>query len=240
MIYLQAVLEFLTKYDLYFLPILFGMVFLFGMANWSVNVYAKQNAKFERCRRKIISNPQQTAKYIQNLPSEYRRQYRAYVSSGASRPSLVFEFVKCKNKLLFWRTFIAVATIVSAYIVAFAFDLSHRDYVIYQVAFWLAFAIVLVINGAVYRSDERKARKIFAKLVAELNKHVEVKPQQQDNVTADAIKQLSKCNVTDEVLTRASEILRDKGLSGERTVEEQRKINCALNGLLQSYARNQQ
>ena len=51
------------------------------------------------------------------------------------------------------------------------------------------------------------------------------------------LKEFNKRDVNDVALSRASELLRSKGLTADRSVEQQRKLNGALNGLLQSYAR---
>ena len=56
--------------------------------------------------------------------------------------------------------------------------------------------------------------------------------------TLQQIRQLGKCEPTNAVFTRAAELLHNKGLnSGDRTVSQQRKLNNALNGLLQSYSK---
>ena len=54
---------------------------------------------------------------------------------------------------------------------------------------------------------------------------------------AEKLSALQK-NGNGNALEKASKILRDVGLENQRTAQEQRAINTALNGLLQSYARS--
>lgn len=239
MAYLNFILQFIEAYDCILLPLIALSLVLFGVVNWSRNVYRKNNKKIAACCRKVASYPHKTAQYVNSLPAEYRRQWRAYQNSKASKPSLTFEFVPLKRRIVLVREFCFGALLSALYVVAFAFDLSHTDYLIFQIVFWLGFALALVVNKLISRRKEYKAKQIFAKLVAELNRSVDYtadKSEEVDN-TVKKLQQLNKCEVTGAVLTRASELLRSKGLDTNRSAAQQRKLNLALNGLLQSYAK---
>lgn len=237
--YITTVLQFLEKYDVIVLSVAAALLTLFAVVNFSVNVYRKQNKKITAVTNKIASFPNKTAQFTSALPSEYKRQWRAYVNSGAAKPSLTFEFAPIKNRVRLLRLFILTAVISSLYIAAFAFDTARREYIIFQIVFWLAFALIMIVRKILSVRKERKAKRIFARFVTELNRATAL-PQsaaEQLDKTVAELKEINKRDVTDAALSRASELLHSKGLSANRSVEQQRKLNGALNGLLQSYAR---
>ena len=97
----------------------------------------------------------------------------------------------------------------------------------------------MIVSKILHVRKERKAKRIFARLVTELNRATEI-PQsaaEQLDKTVAELKEFNKRDVNVVALSRASELLRSKGLTADRSVEQQRKLNGALNGLLQSYAR---
>ena len=234
--YINTVLDFLSEYSIIILPILFSTVFLYGLANWFTNPYRKQNRTLLACYKGAVSYPDKISKYADRLPQEYRRQWRVVVNCGA-KPALVFEFVAKRKRLrLLW--LVAMSAIVgTAYVAVYFVTQRYFSYLIFQVVFWLAFGLVTVANKAVKNSQERYARKIFAKLVAQFNRCAPVKSDVVDE-TVKQLQQLNRHEVGDEAVGKASELLRNKGLTTNRTVEEQRRINSALNGLLQAYSRN--
>ena len=234
--YINTVLNFLNDHSIIILPILFATVFLFGLANWLTNPYRKQNKKFSACFRNVCAYPDKIAKYVDKLPEDYRRQWRVVINCEA-KPSLAFEFVtKRKRWHLLW-LFVLSAVVSALYVAVFIVTERYFSYLVFQVVFWLAFGLVMVANKAVKVSQERHSRKIFARLVAQFNRCVPI----TSDVVEETVKQLQQLNrheVNDTIVGKASELLRNKGLGTNRTVEEQRKINSALNGLLQAYSRN--
>ena len=231
---LEKILQFLVNYDIFVLIGVFGCLFVFCLVNWCKNPYRRQNRKLEMCRQRIASNPRLAGLFAVMLPDEYRRQWRAYVNGGAQRPSLVFEFVPKKRHVAFWHLFALDAAVCSAYLWAFANDVSAREYVVVQVVFWLAFALFCVVDSVLFGKKEKKARRVFGKFVAQLNALQKADSKQ----LAPQIEGIRKENApVEETLQRASELLRKNGLEGNRTVQEQQQINKALNSLLQSYAR---
>lgn len=238
--YINIVINFFTLYDFIILPAISGALTLFCLANFCKNVYARQNKKLLSIARKICSYPHKTEQYANTLPKEYKRQWRAYLNSNAKQPSLMFEFVPFKNRLYLLRLVILAAITCSVYIVAFILDTTRTDYLIFQIVFWLAFTLVIIADYQLAKLHERKAKRIFARLVSELNKNLATEQVKEENLddTIKQIRNLSECEPTNAVFDRASQLLHEKGLNGERTVEQQRKLNNALNGLLQSYTKN--
>lgn len=237
--YIKIFLDFITLYDYILLPIISGALAIFCIVNFCKNPYRKQNRKITSVTRRICSFPHKAEIYVNNLPQEYRRQWRAFVNSEAKQPSLVFEFAPVKNRIYCLRLTILAAIASFGYLTAFIFDVNRTDYLIFQIVFWLAFALTMVADRLLFKCRESKAKKVFARLVNELNRSM-TKEQTKEEKLDDAlheIRQLGKCEPTNAVFTRAAQILHDKGLNGERTVSQQRKLNNALNGLLQSYSK---
>ncbi len=242
MTYIKAVLQFITDYDFIILPVISLVLVCFGVINWTRNVYRKQNKKLTACARKIASYPHKTNQYATAmLPAEYKRQWRAYVNGKAEKPSLTFEFAPVKNSICLVRLFVLAAIVSVLYVVAFAFDLSRRDYIVFKIFFWLGFSLSMVVNKLLFIRKERKAKQIFARFVAELNRYADCSKDSVAEIeeTVKKLQQLKKCEVSDAVLCKASSLLRDKGLNTDRSAAQQRKLNAALNGLLQSYSRSE-
>lgn len=237
--YIKIFLDFITLYDYVFLPIVSAALAVFCIANFCKNLYRKQNRKIVAVTRKICSFPHKTALYTNGLPAEYRRQWRAYVNSEAKQPSLIFEFAPIKNRIRCVRLIVLAAILSSCYLVAFIFDLSRHDYLIFQIVFWLAFTLTMIADRLLFKCRESKAKKIFARLINELNRALTKEQTKEERLgdTLQEIRQLGKCEPTNAVFTRAAELLHDKGLNSDRTVSQQRKLNNALNGLLQSYSK---
>lgn len=233
--YINTVFNFLNEYSVIILPVLFATVLLYGVANWLTDPYRKQNKKLIACYKGVCSFPDKVAKYADKLPDDYRRQWRVVINCEV-KPSLAFEFVpKRRNLRLLW--FLVVSAVVStAYIAVFFMTERYYSYLVFQGVYWLAFTLVTIINHAVNSHQQKRARKIFARLVTQLNRCVPIRSESVEE-TVRQLQQLNNCMVDDTIIGKASELLRKKGLETNRTVDEQRMINNALNSLLQSYSR---
>ena len=237
--YINVVLNFLNQHYLIILPCAAALLFLFGMVNWATNVYRRQNRKIAYCSRIVASYPDKVMLYANLLPENYRRQWRAFVNSGAEKPSDVFEFVRLRKKTHFVWLVVIAALCSSLYVAVFALVNMQIGYLVYQVAFWLAFGLIIVADKAIRRNNERRAKQQFGKLVALLNRAAAL-PKSDDTIIEETVQKLNtlkKNEVNDAVIGQASALLRGKGLDGNRSVEQQRKLNVALNGLLQAYAK---
>ncbi len=231
------VIDFLISYDVFILPATFLSVWVFGIVNWCKNVYRKQNHALENCRTCVLRNPKFAGVFVASVPEEYRRQWRAFVNSNAARPSLVFEFVPRKNKVRLAHLFVLCAVVSLVYLALFVYDTAHRDYVVFQFAFWLAFALVMIVDMLIFRKKEKRARQIFGRFVAQLNATKSEVGRLENKTVAQKLNGLKANNELS--IEKASEILREDGLHAVRTVEEQKDINTALNGLLQAYSNTQ-
>ena len=237
--YINTVLNFLNANSVIILPILLATVILYGLANWLTNPYRKQNKKFAASYKSVCAYPDKVAKYAEKLPEDYRRQWRILLNCGSATPALVFEFVKKRKRARLLWLFVLAAIINVTYVAVFFVAERNFSYLIFQVVFWLAFGLVIVANKAVCKKQEKRARQIFAKFVTQVNRSA---PLHSDTVdqTVKQLQQFNRHEVNDSVVGQASELLRNKGLDQNRSVEQQRKLNGALNGLLQAYSRGAQ
>ncbi len=233
MFYLQKACEILCACDFVVLPICFAAVWVFGVINWCTSAYSKQNKLLEECRRKVVCNPKLAGTSVALLPPEYARQWRAYVNSGAIRPSLVFEFVAKPKKLRFLALPIVAAVVCLCYLAVFFADFSKVQYLVFQAAFALSFVVVLLVNTRIFAQREKFARQTFGRLVATLN------AVGACDCTPDVLAQLNKLkdHLGDDALQKACELLHQNGLDTKRTVQQQKQINQALNGLVQAYSK---
>lgn len=239
--YIKIVMEYVSKYAFVIMGALMVLVGIFGLVNLCYNPYRRQNKKMKICRRKILAYPNKISKQIEVLPEDYRRQWRAYERSGADRPSLVFEFIKKKHKLKLMWLYVAAAVLSLIFVAAFVMGDARYDYLIFQLVVWLTFAMFAIASKGAFGIRERKAKQIFGKFINELNRQTSLNNKDVSGVVERAVRSLNELNgreVTRSTLSRASEILRKKGLDTDRTADEQRKINTALNSLLQAYAKN--
>lgn len=238
MYYVIKILGWMDKYRLLVLGALFGALVLFGIVNLLYDPYRKQNRKFVLCTRSMRAFPDKTALYVTGLTEEYRRQWRAFVNCGTDKPALVFEFAPLHKRVLALWLLVGTSVVTSLYLAVFVMIRHSYVYVVLQVVFWLMFALFLIADKLVAKRRQRRARKIFAQFVTQLSACT---PKSHATLAEDTVKALNKLNraeVTDATVGQASEILRSKGLAENRTVDEQRRINLALNGLLQAYAKN--
>lgn len=236
---LEWLMAFVVKNDVAVMIGAFVLLIVWDIGNILPNIYRKQIAAMEKCRRLIIADSDKTALHVRFLPDEYRRQWRAFVRTKAEKPSLAFEFVRLHRRWQLWGLF-GLAVFCSAFLFGlYVPEESNESYVVFQIAFGNAVALSFVIICAINAKRERFARFAFGRLVAELNKHLDLQSAEKQDFedTVRRINDLNRMPVTQNTLGRAAEILKTKGLDENRTASQQRKLNLALNSLLQAYAR---
>ncbi len=238
--YIVTFLQFLNAHHGVVLTVAAAGVALFALINLLHDPYRRTNARLKKCTGLMCSYPAKTALYMAALPQEYRRMWRAFVNSGVDKPTLIFEFVPRQKRLLAMWLPIAAGIVTSAYIAVYAIVQRSGIFVAAQVAFWALTALILVLDRVIFRKNTRKAKRIFARFAAQLTANTPKHPSTVAAETVESLTRLNKQPITDETVGKASEILHNRGLSENRTVEEQRRINVALNGLLQSYAKGAQ
>lgn len=256
---MQQLLYFLLNYKTFVLIATFGILSITALVNFAYNPYGKQNAKLKRFNKKIVMHPSSVVTEIHILPKEYQRQWRAYVNSGCNKPSTVFEFVKLPTPYLLWFAHFA-ATATSTFYLVMAILLNYSSLFTTQIVFLLLSVMVVLVKNIINKINLAHARKIFGKFLHDLNRITQLyknsnqqqnpvenhtsthqnnasfdtQPSQQSVIIPHS-EQISQGETSNEtIVDKAVRILRQKGLENPRTVEEQRKLNLALNNLLQA------
>lgn len=312
---MEQLLHFLLTYQNYVFLAMFGLLAFVAFVNFVHNPYAKQNAQLKRFNKRTLQKPSCIVLQVKHLPAEYQRQWRAFVNSGCSKPSTVFEFVKLRKRYLLWFVHFVATTTSIAYIVI-GILLNDAQIFTTQVAFLLFSILVMLLNKLIGEINIAFARRVFGKFLHDLNavthilkeeKHPTEQPTAQFGSVGSFTQQTSAdqhlqgavpkqqsaiptttqtvistptqphCEPTSmdsqnrtptakstvvlqdvvghsptteplshplntqspiddngDIIEKAVQILKQKGLDNPRTAEEQRKLNIALNNLLQA------
>lgn len=230
-------LQFFNTYSDFFAAGMFLSLCFVAIANWTYNPYAWQNRRLDNCSRVMTLRPEHVFDQPKLLSGDYRRQWRAYLNSHADKPSAVFEFVPKRHRVLCVRLLVLSTAVAVCFAVSFAFSLTASDILVFAV-YALSLIVVLLLSRAFFLARERRAKRKFGKFVALLNKRNANCVPPASNLSEDITKinRLARTQPDDEALDKVAEILRKNGLDKTRTVEEQRKLNNAVNALLLAYA----
>lgn len=234
---IERCIQFFNTYHVFVAVFMFCGLAFYVTANTFANPYRKQNRAFTHAIRKMLTNPHSRFVDINLLTDEYRRQWRAFCCGHADKPSSVMEFVPLKNKPKLLLLLVCASVCAASFVAAFVFDLTKTVYVAVALVYFSLVAHAFVIVRYARAVKQRNARRLFGKFVALLNRHA-VLPTLNDFGTIDKLTRLSDCIVDEHAAERAATILHDAGLTCQRTVDEQRKINRAVNGFLQTYAKS--
>ena len=264
-------LQFLLTHQTSVFFAMFATLAFVGFVNLLYNPYAKQNAKFTVFCKRVLRKPSTILWETKKLPNEYQRQWRAFVNSHSTKPSVVFEFVKRPHKYLLWFAHF-VACLVCLVYFAIAIVTCNQTMFATQVCFALFSVLIVLLSHLIAKYNLAQARRTFGRFLHNLNcvtqlvkgeqcanhPNTQVEPCQLCPKTSQDVAKPSQtegptqsttstpvaptANQTPEsmeqnnndIVERAIHILRQKGLDTPRTVEEQRRLNIALNNLLQA------
>ena len=250
---------------------MFATLAFVGFVNLLHNAYAKQNAKLKTFSKRVMRKPSSIIWETKRLPQVYQRQWRAFVNSGATKPSVVFEFVKRPHKYLLWFAHFVACVLCVAY-VCIAILLQDQTMLVTQITFALFSVLLVLLSHLLAKINLAHARRVFGKFLHNLNCVVQIVRGEQIPTTQNA--PVQPCQVAEspapsdsptpqadlqsqspapqsqspslpktpppvvqnssDTVENAIKILRQKGLDNPRTIEEQRKLNIALNNLLQA------
>ena len=264
-------LQFLLTHQTSVFFAMFATLAFVGLVNLLYNPYAKQNAKFTAFCKRVLRKPSTILWETKKLPNEYQRQWRAFVNSHSTKPSVVFEFVKRPHKYLLWFAHF-VACLVCLVYFAIAIVTCNQTMFTTQVCFALFSVLLVLLSHLIAKINLAHARRVFGKFLHNLNcvtqlvkgeqcanhPNTQVEPCQLCPKTSQDVAKPSQteaptqpststpvvptANQTPEpmeqnnndIVKSAIQLLRQKGLDNPRTVEEQRRLNIALNNLLQA------
>jgi hypothetical protein len=181
------------------------------------------------------------------IPPAYKHQWKIYTYTAGVKPSEVLTFNKQKQTSpLFWVN-IACLAVAAFYVACYFVNMAYYRVIAYAVCYALCFALLTCLVAVIKRLREKTAYKTFYSFLmmldccfnrgyraaADEDVTEETKEAVRDTISQiDIIRGAGGPNV----LARVSEVLREKGLDTDRSVDEQKLLNAALNGLLQSMA----
>lgn len=229
-------LKFFNTYYDFFAIGMFAALVLFVFVNVIGNNYAKQNQAFLRCIDLMLSHPDRAFTAADMLPQEYRRQWRAYVNGNADKPSAVMEFVPLRRPVvLVWMAVLSVLAEI-CFGISLAASPDNRIAQLYFVAYLLCWVVAALFMRHINNARTNTARKLFGKFVALANKQREMPDAPTADEVVKQISYFSKNSPDNGTLAKVADLLRKCGLDKSRTVDEQRKLNNAVNKLLLAYA----
>lgn len=229
-------IEFFNTYDVFFAIGMFVLLVLFAVVNLIADRYRRQNRRFNAAVSDMLAHPNASFAGAEKLPEEYRRQWRAFLGGSAEKPSDVFEFVPLKRRLVSIIPFVCSALCAVLFVVAFVPDTLRTSYLLVSLLYVSVAVHVFVLIRHANIAKTLRAKRLFAKFVALLNRRADL-PERKTPIDENVreINRIAKKSPDESALVRVADILRSMGLSEKRTVEQQRKINNAVNGLLQSF-----
>lgn len=234
---MKHVVNFLQMHSSILFAGTFASLTIFFVANLLNNPYRKDNKRLNAFVRKTLFDTSATGENLRLLPEAYRRQWRAYLHGNAASPSVIFEFAAvCFRPVLL--SLYALSCLASvAYLILFISRPVAREYLAFPLLFGMCSAYMFTVLHYTQKANKQRAIRLFGKAVAILNKYARLG---KSNV-ADTDKTVAELNklrsyaATDELLQRASQILREGCPAEQRSPDDQRRINLALNGLLQAH-----
>ena len=239
---LALALKFVTEYYVYFFCGILLALILFLILSIGTDAYGKDLKKILKAT-KILGQTKDAA-FADSLPLEYRFMWQTYATGANILPRDIFRFVKKKQRKR--GVISAVAAVVFAMALAvFNVALGSFDtFVIFGAAFSaLFFGASLLWVNFIFSLREKKITLSVAKLVGYMdavfgknNGELTADGEIDEKATEELIEKiefLREGGVPQFNAQKIASLLSAEKLSQKRTVEQQKKLNEALNGLVQ-------
>ena len=241
------VLNFVTNYYAYFFCGIFLTLILFLILSIGTDAYGKDLKKIIKATK--ILGQTKDACFAGSLPLEYRFMWQTYATSSNILPRDVFRFVKKKQSR---RGAVAavIAVIFAMAVAVFSIASGKIDnFVVFGAAFSaLFFGAALLWINLVFSTREKKITLSVAKLIGymdavfgknkgEISADGEIDEKATDELI-EKIEFLREGGVPQFNAQKIASLLSTEKLSQKRTVEQQKKLNEALNGLVQIISYN--
>ncbi len=218
----------------YYIFIALAVTFVtYFLANLLQNPYQQINARLAKGVKKI-NKKGANANIVKYMDKTYKMQWNVFCRSQLARPSQVMLFDK-QNFVYRLNLLYVFATIIALGVGYYGIVYTQDVFLFVAVAFVLASYIGFSLVNLHKKRCTKRAQQQFAKFVVQLNKNF-YKKEQTSSGKIDKL----KTALHQDTLQKAQKILQENGLNKQRTAQEQQKMNVAMNGLLQAYARAQQ
>lgn len=217
------------------------LLIAFLIINLAINLYARDLKKIQKAIKTLKATKNES--FAAELPIEYRFMWHSYLASQNKYPRDFFRFVKKRQKSYggIAAIFVVVAVMAAA-VYSIASGAINGALVIcagFQALFLGTALLAVRVN---HYSRERKASLIVARMIGYMDtvfgkskgqkQPCEIDEKATDELI-DKIKFLREGGVPEMNAQKIASLLSGEKLSQERTVEQQKKLNEALNGLVQ-------
>ncbi len=246
--YIYLTLKFLFEQNLLLFLVTFGLTVMFLFINILIDAYSSDNKKILKALKILPKCNKDYSSFAVSLPLIYQYQWQTFVKSKCAYPHDVFKFAMKKQRKVFTflpATFVIVCLILAVYNVASGIYDQRVLYAPLCLALCLLLAVAIV--QAVFKRKTANANKIFGKLICYLDaffgKNYSLdttfipNDKTQTAINADElikkVKYLRNSGVPSESAQKIANLLAEEKLDANRTVEQQRQLNLALNGLVQ-------
>lgn len=220
-----------------------AMLFVFGVVNFSTDPYRKDSKKIIRAT-KLLGKDKESFGFVAELPYQYRYMWQVFALGKNVYPRDVFRFVKNKQRR-YGIALTAAAVIFSLIIAVASVARGNIDpwLICGGAGFAVCFGAFLVGIKLKESAQVKRASLLLARFICCMDavfgkndgqvKAVGEIDENATNELIDKIKFLRENGLPCVNAQKIASLLSTEKLSQPRTVEQQKKLNAALNGLVQ-------
>ena len=238
--------ELLVRYAPVALGVSLFLIVLFFAVN-SRSVYASLNKRTARCARRL-KKPAKKRDVFQEaspVPREYYSQFECYKKSVDSYPSEFLKFSVKKQRLPLFVLNIIVLALLLAFAGLNVFYGGKLLFILAPVGLAVLFVLLSVGVRFIRKGNRAKAQKVFFNFCKLLDfyygKDFFLDAALPDEVRNDKVDRavskidfLTRNGLDKDMARKLARLLDDEELKHPRTVEQQKKLNAALNRLVQN------
>lgn len=244
---ITKILQILYTNCLYLFGVTTAILALYLAVNTISNDYAKDDNKIFRATKLLLSGKTDLGKFAVSLPLVYQYQWQAYIRSHGIYPSEIFRFIphKARQRLMILSGLSVVACLMVA-VYSIYNNLLNSAEVFVPLALSVGFIVIGVLIRAVNKLKASKSSKSFERFTSVLDAHfgndfdfdgVNDNSREQTNELIKKVNFFKRNGVPAQSAEKIARLLSQEKLTSPRTLEQQRRLNTALNGLVQVLTR---
>lgn len=232
-----------------YVPFAFGACLLLILMFFAVNsrsVYASLNKRTAKCARRL-KKPAKRKGVVGEaypVPQEYYEQFESYKKSVGRFPSEFLKFSSKKQRLPFFVLNIIILTVLLAFAGLCVFRNENLLLILTPVGLSVLFVMLAIAVKYIRKGNMAKAKKIFFNFCKLLDFYYgkdfflysdlqEAADNKKVDMIVSKIDFLTRGGIEGDIAKKLASLLNDEELKRPRTVEQQKKLNLALNRLVQ-------
>ena len=244
--YILEYFDVIAKYAPLALGVGLVLILLFFAIN-SRSVYASLNKRTARCARRLKKPTKKRDGFNEAspVPNEYYAQFESYKKSVDCYPSEFLRFWPKKQRLPLFVLNIVVLALLLAFAGLNIFYGGNLLLTLAPVGLCVLFVLLAVGVRFIRKGNKAKAQKVFFNFCKLLDfyygKDFFLDAALPDEIRNDKIDRavnkiefLTRSGLDGDMARKLARLLDDEDLKHPRTVEQQRKLNAALNRLVQN------